>query len=344
MFFRRIKSGSEDASRARVNAVQQIIAFTLSLGMIWLVFAEDSPLNKGSAPTKIAAPAGGSAPAEGSSSATVSSPDAARPAPIAPQPRTKALSPTLASTSPAITDSLVALGLADHIVARSPYCRSVDAALPVVGDLRGFDAERLALAAPEVLFVQPPLAGVDPALRDFCEAKSIKLVARRLESLADVDALVGDIATVFGVEPNVGGNTLERALGSARASIAPGARAHDGARKVLLVVSADPFLAVGSETYLDELLGGADLANALGRRGYVELSAEALVAIAPEVVVGVAETPEGARRMEELLRRVPWKESAAPRIAVDAVPGLLSPSLVAVAKRGELTRLAGAAK
>jgi ABC-type hemin transport system substrate-binding protein len=192
--------------------------------------------------------------------------------------------------------------------------------------------------------VQPPLAGVDPALREFCEKKSIKLVARRLESLSDIDALIDDVGGAFGVSPNVGGSVLERALGSARASIALGARPADGARKVLLLVSADPFLAVGHATYLDELLAGADLSNALARNGYIELSAEALVAMKPETILGVAETEAGARRMEEMLARVPWSAGSRPRIAVDVIPELLSPSLLAVARRTELVRLAEAAK
>jgi ABC-type hemin transport system substrate-binding protein len=332
MFIRRLKSTTQGPP---VPFVQKMIGLTIGLAMVWLVFAPGSPLNKpkggdaGSA-SKDAAPADGAATSGGAAR------DEAR--------AKRTHSPAIASTSPAITDSLVLLGLADHIVGRSPYCRSVDASLPVVGDLRSFDAERLALAAPDVLLVQPPLAGVDPALRRFCDEHAIRLVARRLESLADVDALVGDIAEVFGVEPNVGGNALERNLGSARASIAAGAQAAEGARKVLLVVSAEPFLAVGKQTYLDELLGGADLANALGREGYVELSAEALMTMSPETVIGISETAEGAARIEELLRRVPWKENMTPKIAVDAVPELLSPSLAAVAHRSDLVRLAEAAK
>jgi ABC-type hemin transport system substrate-binding protein len=331
MFFRKFKSTMVGAP---APAVQKMIGLTFGLVIVWFVFASNSPLNKGAKKPP------DSAAAERGSSATPSGA-----APTAPSiPARKGPSPAVASTSPAITDSLVALGLVDHIVARSPYCRSVEESLPVVGDLRGFDAERLALAAPEVLFVQPPLAGVDPALARFCEERSIKLVARRLETLADVDALIGDIAAAFGVEPSVGGNALERALGSARASLALGAVPHDGARAVLLVVSAEPLLAVGKGTYLDELLAGADLANALDRSGYISLSAEMLVSMSPATIIGISETAEGARRIEEMLRRVPWKENMTPKIATDAVPELLSPSLAAVARRSELVRLAEAAK
>jgi len=321
MLFGLIRSSRSKEPAPRVPALQRVVAVTFSLAMIWLLFSPDSPI--------------ASKPPEKAEEAAVAPPDA-RAATTAPRPR-------IASMSPAITDSLVALGLEAHLVGRSPFCESVPNAVPVVGDLRSFDAERLVLSGAEVLFVQPPLAGVDPALREFCESKSIRLVSRRLESLADVDALVGDVADVFGVEPNVGGSVLERALGGARASIVSGGVAPEGARRVLLLVSAEPFLAVGRGTYLDELLAGAELANELDRAGYVELSAEAILSLAPATIIGVTGSAAGAERLRESLARLPWGARGAPAMAVAAVPELLSPSLVAVAKRDELVRLAKAA-
>ncbi len=321
MLFGFIKSSRSKEPSPPVPALQRIVALTFSLALIWFVFSPDSPF-AGKPPEKAG--------------------DVAAPQSVA-KAASSAPSPRIASMSPAITDSLVALGLEAHVVGRSPFCESVPGAVPVVGDLRSFDAERLALSGAEVLFVQPPLAGVDPALREFCEARSIRLVSRRLESLADVDALVGDVASVFGVEPNVGGSVLERALGGARASIASGGAAPEGARRVLLLVSAEPFLAVGRGTYLDELLAGAELVNELDRTGYVELSAEAILALAPSTIIGVTGSAAGAERLREGLARIPWGRNAVPAVAVDAVPELLAPSLVAVAKRGELVRLAKAA-
>ena len=341
MFFGRMmkRSGSEEPA-PKVPALQRLIALGFSLALIWLLFAPNSPFatkppvkEDATAAEKSSGQGAGGGPEAGADGPAVPSAAAASTAPT----------PRIASMSPAITDSLIALGLEAQLVGRSPLCRSAPDTVPVVGDLRDFDAERLALSGAEVLFVQPPLAGVDPALREFCESRSIRLVVRRLESLADVDQLVGDVAAVFGVEPNVGGSQLERALGGARASIMPGVDAPADARRVLLLVSADPFLAVGRGTYLDELLAGASLANQLERTGYVELSAEAILALAPTTILGVTETAAGATRMRDQLARVPWGEKGPPAIAVASVPELLSPSLVAVAKRDELVRLAEAA-
>ena len=131
------------ARKKGVAPIQQMLALLASLALIWFVFRNG---------TGDATPVADGAP-----------------------------SPRVASTSPAITDSLVELGLAAHVVGRSGFCTSVPKTVPVIGDLRDFDAERLAIARPDVLFVQPPIAGTAPELRDFCTQKSIRLIERRLD-------------------------------------------------------------------------------------------------------------------------------------------------------------------
>jgi ABC-type hemin transport system substrate-binding protein len=261
--------------------------------------------------------------------------------------------PRLASTSPAITDTLVDLGLIEHLVGRSAYCTSVPRGMPVVGDLRAFDAERLVVVDPAVLFVQTPLAGVDPALASFCESRGIALVAQRIDSLADLAALVEAIGR------EVPANGLDRAraerltprIAAALAEIV-GTRAADGApsdaeiplgaggTRVLLLAGADPFLAVGRGGYLDELLARAGFVNAFEGAGYAELSAEAVVALAPSTVLGLAGSADGAARMREAIERLPWSQGALPRIATGAEPDLLAPSLRAVRAAPRLAELA----
>jgi ABC-type hemin transport system substrate-binding protein len=258
-------------------------------------------------------------------------------------------SPRVASTSPAITDSLVELGLAEHIVGRSPFCRTIPAAIPVVGDLRDFDAERIGLVAPEVLFVQPPLAGVDPALRRVCEEQGIKVVARRLDSLADLGLLLEDIVGVFEPLPAPARTQLDSRLAAVRTFLATKQTLDQSGEtaaipRVFLVVSADPFLAVGTGNYLHELLESAGVGNQLNRPGYVELSAESMIAAKPAVIIGISDGDAGAERIDAMLRALPWPEGDAPRIAARAVPELLSPSLAAIAKRDELRAIVEAAR
>ena len=280
------------ARKKGVAPVQQVFALLAWLVLIWLVFR----------------------PEGGGSAATDAAP-----------------SPRVASTSPAITDSLVELGLTVHIVGRSGFCTSVPKSVPVVGDLRDFDAERLSLARPEVLFVQPPIAGTAPALREFCAEKSIRLVERRLDTLADIAALADDIESVFGA-------AVAPKLAEARGFLGEKAAIAGDAPRVLVVVSADPFLAVGRGNYLDELVAHAGWRNAVDADGWVELSAESILALRPDRIVGIAEHEAGAHEIESLLAILPW-QGAQPSTRAAAVPALLSPSLAAIARRGALTDL-----
>lgn len=254
--------------------------------------------------------------------------------------------PRIASTSPAITDTLVELGLIEHLVGRSAYCTSVPRGMPVVGDLRAFDAERLAAVDPAILLVQTPLAGVDPALAAFCESRGIRLVARRLDALEDLAALVRTIGSEvpgLGLDPARADRLAPRIAEALAAIEAPSAPDAPTAR-VLLLAGADPFLAVGRGGYLDELLARAGFANAFEGSGYAELPAEAVVALAPELVLGLAGSGDGAARMREAVARLPWPDGGAPRLATGAEPDLLAPSLRAVRAAPRLVELAARAE
>ncbi|MFM7260304.1 MAG: hypothetical protein ACKO3W_06835, partial [bacterium] len=208
-FIREALEGSPERRKPRVAYVQQMVALLFVAGLFWLLFGKGSPLaGTGGANS------GARNSETGRSGEVVSGAgnDATSTKPSIEIPR-----PWVASTSPAITDTLVDLGLIAHIVGRSPYCRSVPKEMPVVGDLRDFDAERLALARPDVLFVQPPLAGIDPALRDYCGAKGIRLIERRIDSFTETRALVAEIADVFGATPIQGADGIAGRLAQADA-------------------------------------------------------------------------------------------------------------------------------
>ena len=284
------------ARRKGVAPIQQMLALVASLALIWFVFRTGSEDPK---PVSDGAP-----------------------------------SPRVASTSPAITDSLVELGLSAHIVGRSGFCTSVPKAVPVIGDLRDFDAERLALARPDVLFVQPPIAGTAPELREFCERKSIRIVERRLDTLDDIARLADDIEGVFGA-------SIAPKLAELRGFLGERPAIASDAPRALVVVSADPFLAVGRGNYLDDLVAHAGWRNALDASGWVELSVESILALKPDRIIAIGEHEASAHEIESLLAILPWQGSQ-PETRVAAAPILLSPSLAAITRRDELTRLLGA--
>ncbi len=307
--------------KPRVSFVQHMVALLVIAAMFWLAFGKGSPFAD-----------------EGSASRAV--PDSA--ATVA-QPR-----PTVAASSPAISDTLWQLGLVEHIVGRSPYCTHVPKSVPVIGDLRDFDAERLLLVKPDVLFVQPPLAGIDPALRELCAQSGIRLVEQRIDSFAQTRALVETIAEVFETTPMRGADGLAGRLAEAATMFdalpqrnSPSQRSaspRDDMPRVLVLVATEPFLAVGRGNYLDELLEAEGLSNAIDRDGWIEIAPETIVSIACDAVLGVVEHDRGAARFEDAMRALPWSGERPPT-AVERLPQLLTPSLVALADRAQLRAL-----
>jgi len=217
--------------------------------------------------------------------APVPSPSAGRRAPDEP--------PRIASLSPALTATVVDLGLGDAVVARTPWCWMVPSEVPAVGGLLEIDYERLLAAGPEVLLVQPGAAGVDPELARLAARHGWELRAWRIERLADVAGILDDLreAPWIAAVPAASGRLaaraaeLERLLAAEVAADAP---------RTLLLVSADPPTAAAEGTFLDELLRAAGGRNALaGRRGYPGLSLEEIAALRPEVTILLRDADAG---------------------------------------------------
>lgn len=81
--------------------------------------------------------------------------------------------------------------------------------------------------------------------------------------------------------------------------------------RVLVVIQNEPIIAVGEETYIDQLvkIAGADNAAAEMGKGYPIINAETLVTIDPEVII---ETRQGAevKRSPSALTHYRWETKA----------------------------------
>ena len=206
--------------------------------------------------------------------------------------------PRVVSLSPAMTTSLLDLAPEADLVGRTPWCRGADST-PVVGTLEGVDAELLVQIRPDVLLVQPPASGVDPVILALQDRLGFRLIARRLDGLADVRATVDDLVAADVVDAAA----REAWRASARGSV-NGAPA-DPERRILLLHGLDPFRAVGTETYLDEMIEAAGAVNALQRSGWIELGVEAIVRLEPDVVVVIGDPPDASTTLGAL----PWRRS-----------------------------------
>ncbi len=225
----------------------------------------------------------------------------------------------IASLSPAMTTIVQDLGAGDRLVGRTPWCRGV-AHLPVVGALDGVDAEVLVQLRPAIVVHQPPAAGTDPVLLALQARMGFTLVGGGLDGIDDVIAAI-DALQATGV------GDLEQAAG--RRAVLSEMRAaaevvRDDAVKVLLLFSVDPFSAAGVGTYLDEVVRAAGGRNAMVRRGWMELSVEEVVGLAPDVVVMVTGDSGIAVEIAEGLVALPWSET--PRIEVLQGDDALEPS------------------
>lgn len=271
-------------------------------------------------------PAGcGDASAPGTSAGTVASPHSSPRATV--------------SLSPAVTATLADLGVGDAVVGRTPWCWAVPESVPAVGSLLEIDYERLIGVGPATVLVQPGVAGVDPELDRIARERGWTLAAWRLERLADVEAMLGDLRSI----PPVAGDAsaiarLERRLGEIAALRAAPIVA--AAPRVLLLVSADPPTAAAAETYLDELVLAAGGRNALdGRRGYVGLSLEEIAALAPEATILLRDEPSGRDqappaslveatrgRVRVVACREAFMPSSLAPLAAEAIRGAMSPA------------------
>ena len=155
-----------------------------------------------------------------------------------------------------------------------------------------------------------------------------EIVEQRLDTLADVEAAIRAIAAACESSDHMRG--VEGLC--SRINMLRNAPEAQGPRSVLLY-SVEPLGAAGRGTYLDEILTAAGGRNALGNEGWVELPAEELIALDPEVVVVF-----GVRSLSGLAE-LPWQH--APRILLIDSPDAMEPSSRAPAVARQLREALG---
>jgi ABC-type hemin transport system substrate-binding protein len=214
----------------------------------------------------------------------------APPAPQAPP------APRIASLSPALSATVVRLGLGGHLVGRTPWCKEADPSIPIVGDLTDVDAERLLQLGLTHLLVQPPRAGLDPSLQRLANQQGWAVYSRSIDGLEDIRAVLRELPAFLADEAEVGAlratlearaAALDNALTEALASAdEPSLRAAmEAASPVLLLFSIDPPMAFGPGSYLGDLLERLGARNAIAVGGYPQLTLEDVVRAAPRSLI-----------------------------------------------------------
>lgn len=189
----------------------------------------------------------------------------------------------IASLVPAVTNMLLELDAADHLVAVSNYDTDPRVAdLPRVGDLLSIDWEQLLAARPTHMVIQQDPAKVPEGLKQRAEEHQIDLVSVPLTRLADIKAGLQRLGDLF--EPSRATEWTSRFERELQEASSP---RRDSSPRVLIALSADLQFVAGRENYLHDLLFLAGGENVVGAEmpPYPTLDDEALLQLRPQRVV-----------------------------------------------------------
>lgn len=208
----------------------------------------------------------------------------------------------IVSLAPAITEILFAAGAGDRVVGVTRYCNFPPAAdaLPEVGGFADPDVERVAQLAPDLV-----IATADTVTRDRFDALvalGVPVYATDASDFAGVAASIRNVADAAGNAS--AGDALAKEFEARRDAVL--ARVKDRPRRrTLFLFQANPAIAAGRDTFLDELLrtaGGENVAAA-APTSYPRLGLEGIVALAPDVILTTM--PETADTLRKSLAGSP---------------------------------------
>jgi len=241
----------------------------------------------------------------------------------------------IVSTTPAITETLFALGLGDRVAGVTDYCHYPPEARnkPKIGGYLRPSVESIVALRPDLVVVERSPVNLNSQLARL----SIATVEVELRTLGELFSAIDKIAAAAGV-PDRGASlrgSLERQLDQIRAAVKPYSRP-----TLMFIVGRTPgtltnLVAAGGGSYLTELIaiGGGVNVFADAPASYPKVSMEEVLARNPDVIVDLANmggqlgaTEAQKREVLELWRKYPVKAAQQARVfAVDSdifvVPG-----------------------
>lgn len=250
--------------------------------------------------------------------------------------------PRIVSLSPALSIILADLGLATRIVGRHGFDRTLDPALPIVGDQTGVDYETLARLDPTHVLIEQGADEPPAMLATLASERGWTVIARPMLALDDIPAAVDAIAEAFTNEPGVRDRhaDLRDRFGRAWAHDDTVARRFG---RTLVVYWTSPIGVAGPGSFHHDLLARLGV-EALPQAGgpYQTLDAEDLRRLAPESVLLLSPdiSDDAAASVRELWTK--WEIPAAlhSRITVIRRWTFLTPSTSMIELAEELRRLA----
>ncbi len=225
----------------------------------------------------------------------------------------------IVSLIPSATETIVALGAADRLVARTSFdVDPVLASLPSVGDGLTPSLELLTTLQPDLIVAWPD--NTSRSVIGRLEALGARIYTPQVQTLAELHRATEELGSLLGLDDNA--DSLNAAIAadleSVRVAVAGGERP-----SVFYVVWYEPPTTAGSGTYIDELIqiaGGRNVfADAPGL--WPQVSMEEIVRRQPDIVL-ISQTEDDLIDIESLERAAGWRELRAVRdgraIQVDA--------------------------
>ena len=222
------------------------------------------------------------------------------------------------SLIPAQTDIVAILAGPSALIARTQW--DTDArldTLPVISDALTPSVEWLAARQPDLVISWPDAQSRDVVQR--LATLGVPVYASRVESIAHVHAMIERLGVLLGAQLRADSlrAAIDAQLDSVRAGVAGKPK-----RSVLYLLSADPPMAAGPGTFIDEVITLAGGTNVFGdlRQLWPQVSLEEIVRRQPDVII---RPTDGALNepLAGLAGRPGWRELRAVRqgrvVAID---------------------------
>ncbi len=197
------------------------------------------------------------------------------------------------------------LGLRERLVAVSNYepPRPEIERLPRVGDYQTTDWEKLTELRPKFMIVQMAADRMPSGMSDRARKLGIRLINVKIDSAADIDATMLELARVFHVEHRARKSISDRILAENEIRRR---FADEPAVRTLIVLNSEASYVAGRGTFLDELLRISGGENVLPEqtRDYPTVDREALLALNPSAIIQIL---PGASESEQQRARDVWK-------------------------------------
>ena len=212
----------------------------------------------------------------------------------------------IVSLSPALSQILIDFGQGDSIVGCTPWAPEELERVPVVGDLLRPDLERISAVRPDLILVQPTQLGIDPGLEKLATGRGWQVEAWTLNRLDDLDVVLEELPEALqraGLDPTPVRGSVAQWRQRRDQLLVPEPEV-EALGETVILFGIDPPMAFGGETYVNDLLESLGGRNALRGPGYLEMSLEDLIVLAPDSVLILASGPEAARGQADDLRRM----------------------------------------